>query len=59
MRLWRMVRVEKHYVSKGGGDCPRIAGVKMMPQHTILVLLFACIILAAYIFGEDNGIHPR
>lgn len=30
-----------------------------MTQHTILVLLFACIILAAYIFGEDNGIHPR
>jgi hypothetical protein len=30
-----------------------------MTQHTILVLLFAGIILAAYIFGEDNGIHPR
>jgi hypothetical protein len=30
MRLWRMVRVEKHYVSKGGRDCPRIKGKQMI-----------------------------
>jgi hypothetical protein len=30
-----------------------------MTQTTILFFWFACIISAAYICGEDNGIHPR
>ena len=30
-----------------------------MTQTTIMFLLFAFIIGAAYICGEDNGNHPR
>jgi hypothetical protein len=30
-----------------------------MTQTTIMLLCFAFIIGAAYIFGEDNGVHPR
>jgi hypothetical protein len=30
-----MARVAKHIVSKGGGDCPRIAGVKAMIRRII------------------------
>lgn len=29
----RLVRVEKHYISKGGRDCPRIKGHEMTSEE--------------------------
>lgn len=47
-----MVRVEKHYISKGGRDCPRTEGAKQMTADNWLFLLVISVwTLTAYLIA--------